>query len=290
MKYSIGIIGAGRVGSTLAVLLSDLGYDLSFIVTRSKEKHNFLINKTGAILSTEINKDLPKTDLVLITTPDDVIKSIVKEIINKNCDVSKTVFAHTSGVSSSRELASLKKLGANIGSVHPLKSFSGRNVTSEFLHGTYFSIEGEKESLKIIENIVLSLKGIPFFIKTENKGLYHASACAACNYLTALTHYAVSLLKECGLESQDALSLLKPLMTGTIENIFKYGPNEALTGPIERGDVETLKIHLRELDKLDDLYKSVYSVLGLYTNRIAFENDKLPIDKNYKVKQLFEEV
>ncbi len=288
MRYSIGIIGAGKVGFTLAILLNELGYDLSFVVTKSKEKQKYFNEKTKTNLYYEINKGLPRTDVVLITTPDDVVKNIAEEIVNKNCNFSKTVFAHTSGVSNSDELNVLKKSGAYIGSIHPLKSFTGENVTSNFLEGTYFAIEGDEESSEILKALALSLKGIPFFIKSENKNLYHTSACAACNYLTALAHFSVNLLNKCGVENSEALSLLKPLMTGTLENIFKYGPNKALTGPIERGDVETLKIHLEGLNELDGLYKNLYSIMGIYTNKIAFENKNENEDN--QIKQLFEEV
>ncbi|MBZ4686495.1 MAG: hypothetical protein PWQ96_2442 [Clostridia bacterium] len=289
MPESIGIIGAGKVGSILALLLKETGYTISFIVSSSEEKRKVLSEATGALTFSQIVKDLPRADIILITTPDGVVADMAKKLVENHCLSPGTIVAHTSGSLSSQELHEVKSKDAFIASIHPLKSFTGNKVPGDFLNGVYFALEGDEESLQPLKELAISLGGKPFTIKTEQKIFYHAAAVVACNYLVSLNHYAVYLLNEAGVSEKEALNLLEPLIIGTLKNILTYGPVDSLTGPVERCDIKTLQSHLQEIEKLGSLEKSFYSILGLYTAKVAAEKNTDLRESYIKVKKLFEE-
>lgn len=258
-------------------------------MSSSHTKRKALAAETGAATFSAIEAGLPKADIIFITTPDSLVSDMAAKLTEHRCVAQGTIVAHTSGAHSSKELIALESQGAFTASMHPLISFTGNKVPQDFLDGTYFALEGKRESLPALEEVVLALGGIPFIIKTEQKCLYHAAAVVACNYLVAVSHYAVSLLTEAGINAKEALNLLEPLMSVTLKNIFTVGPSGALTGPVERGDVDTLKYHLQEIAKIGNLEKDFYSIGGLYTCKVAVEKNTAAGELYSKVINLFEE-
>lgn len=261
-KPSLSIIGAGRLGTALAVALKRNGYTLRSLVSRgSKNAHKvaqFVDDKVKAYAANQIGS-LPQADLFLISTPDDQIATVAAQLSHLNYDPQPTVL-HTSGALSSEVLSPLQAKGWSTGSVHPLISVSSANDSIE---GAFWSVEGDRRAVRLAKTLVRDLGGTSFSIRTADKPLYHAAAVMTSGNVTALFDVALEMLVECGLTRKTARRILQPLLASTVHNLETKDPADALTGTFSRGDVETVKRHLAALQdhKLRDALQ-LYCLLG----------------------------
>lgn len=289
-KKNILIIGAGRLGTTLASVLaikpvSDL--KVRYIASRTEKsliKAKKIIGKHGReiIFTKDMVEGVKDCSIIFICTPDDEIEKVCNNIA-KNAELSLRgkYFIHFSGSKRLEVLNNAKKLGAYVASVHPMKSFASIADSIRTIGGTVYGITFEKthlcrestEAKSLIIDIVEALGGTTVEVKDDDKPLYHAAACVASNYLVSLINYAVEINEKIGIKSEDSLKGLIGLIESTINNIKKLGTKKALTGPIARGDTGTIKEHLdnfkKNFEKGDYL---LYKVLGLTTSKIAYEN------------------
>ncbi len=275
--YKIGIIGTGVVGSALALILKSKGYELTGVCSKNGSSSSQLAFKTGARNCQEPTEVLEKADVIFIATPDRVIAEVAGALSDSGLVRKNQIFLHLSGALPASVLSSLKKFEISIGSMHPLQSFAQIEQAVNQLPGVFYAVEGEPEAVKAAFALIEDLNGNPYLIKEEDKALYHLAACTASNYVVSLVHYAVGLFEKLGMDGDQALGALFPLIKGTINNIEKLGPVKALTGPIARGDTSTLKRHLEALRPLGSTVSRVYGVMGEYACQVALE--KQSIDK-----------
>jgi predicted short-subunit dehydrogenase-like oxidoreductase (DUF2520 family) len=207
-------------------------------------------------------------DIVFITTPDGEIADTCRAIAEKDGFKKGTVVVHVSGALPSTVLSSAKSLGVAIGSMHPLQSVASKDGVDVF-QGIPFSIEGDVAAREVMSKIADDLGATHFRIETVHKSLYHAAASMACNYLVTLESAAFELMEETGIARDDIFKVLGPLIQETLKNIENVGPGRSLTGPIARGDVETVKRHLQEIESKKPKWISMYKLLGLHTLDIA---------------------
>src|SRR6185437_11779114 len=203
---SVAVIGAGRLGQAFAIALQSSGYPVLALVARRRQK----AEKAAALLKKTFTQDpgktavpeplvfganglgeLPETDLILITTPDDVIQDTAQRLSSAWNGRKGSTILHTSGALSSEALAALAEKGFQIGSIHPLISISEPVSGAAALQGAFFCIEGTGNAKRLAEGIVCDLGGHSFTIKPESKALYHAAAVMAAPHLTALFDLAV---------------------------------------------------------------------------------------------------
>src|SRR5687767_76769 len=279
-KPTVSIIGAGRLGQALAVALHSLGYPILALVAQHRqkvEKATALMTNPGidplALGSKQLQK-LPQTDLIVIATPDDVIAATAGKLATcLEWRSVQTTALHTSGALSSEVLAPLAKAGFETGSIHPLVSISEPMSGSEALRGAFYCLEGTKEATALAGLLVADLGGHSFSIKPENKALYHAAAVMASPHVTALLDLAAETLAACGLSKPTARKVLVPLLESTVNNLKTSTPQKALTGTFARGDVATVREHLRALSgrELGAALK-VYRLLGLHSIQLAEKN------------------
>ena len=224
MKPTIAIAGCGRLGTTLAKHLSGKGYDLLGISCRSeaslKTASELLNVKNASISAWEITKD---ADIVFITTPDGKIEETCKTIASNNGFKEKAIVLHCSGSLPSTILLTAGDRGATIGSVHPLQSFASPKLSGNPFDGIIMAVEGEKEAIETGRVLAKDLGAVFIKILTESKTLYHASAVVASNYLVTLMGFAFDLIGKAGISENDAMKVLKPLITGTLANIENVG-------------------------------------------------------------------
>ena len=270
MKPSFAIVGCGKVGTAIGKFLSGAGYRVAGLASKSLSSAKRLAEIIETDQYSRVNWDItPKADLVFITTPDSVIKDVCDKLVQHDGFCEKSVVLHCSGVLSSTILSSAKNCGTFIGSMHPLQSFVSVDVRKNPFEGVIVSVEGETVAVNAARKITKDLNAIFMEIKTEAKTLYHASAVVASNYLVTLLDLSFRLIEAAGVPRPEALKILKPLIEGTLANIEKVGIPQALTGPIERGDVETLQRHIVEIgDKMPDLLQ-IYKTLSRHTINIA---------------------
>jgi predicted short-subunit dehydrogenase-like oxidoreductase (DUF2520 family) len=215
-----------------------------------------------------------EADCILITTSDDAISSACQEIALCPTIKDKFVF-HMSGAGGLDLLESAKKAGADVASIHPLQSFSSIDQAIQNIPGSYFGITTDKKAQKIAKNIVHDLGGIPLFISSDQKPLYHAAACFASNYLVSLMNVVESIYQAIGMNEKDAKKAYLPLVYGSLKNIEKSGSIPSLTGPIARGDFGTIKKHISAINKNLPQYSSLYSSMGLITVKVAQQKGTL---------------
>ena len=274
-KSRVSIIGAGRLGTTLAVALATRGYTIRSLVARSAKnarKAARLLDAEVQVLAAKQLRTLISADLFLITVPDDQIPQVASELSRLNADRNVTAL-HTSGALSSEVLAPLREKGWYTGSIHPLMSVSAAH---DSLRGAFWSVEGDRSALRLGREIVRELGGKSFSIRSEDKPLYHAAAVMVSGNVTALFDVALEMLDECGLDRKTARNILLPLIASTVRNLETKDPADALTGTFSRGDVETVKRHVAAMKhrKLADAL-DLYRLLGQRSLRLTKEQPQI---------------
>ncbi len=268
----LGFIGAGTVGTALSVRLSSKGYQVIAVSSRSQTSAKKLAQAVSGCHAFNNNQDVADTaELIFITTPDDTIASVASEI---QWHRGRSV-VHCSGADSTDILESAKKLGARVGAFHPLQTFASVKQAIENIPGSTFAVEAEEPLLGTLKDIANALDGHWIELKADDKVVYHAAAVIACNYLVTLVKLATDLWQSFNIPQSQATQALLPLIRGTIHNIDTVGIPQCLTGPIARGDIETIKKHLDALQKVAPALLSTYQELGLQTIPVALAKGKI---------------
>lgn len=274
-KPSIAIIGTGRLGTALALGLLRSGYPVVGLVARHQQKAEKVaqllrgenIRTTPVSLAARDLKRLPASDVILICTPDDEIEGVARSLVG--CAKVATVL-HTSGALSSDVLSPLAHAGLHTGSIHPLVSVSDPKSGAAALRGAFFCIEGDTKAVRVARRMVADFKGTSFSIPSKNKALYHAAAVIASPHATALFDVAVETLVAAGLNRKNARQALVPLLESTVRNLQTSDTATALTGTFARGDIATVKRHLKALSgKEHQQTLKIYKLLGLHALELA---------------------
>jgi predicted short-subunit dehydrogenase-like oxidoreductase (DUF2520 family) len=271
-KLKIGFIGAGIVGTALAVRLSRRGYDIAAVSSRSPQSLDRFARSVKNVKIYLSNQEVAdNADIVFITTPDDVIPLVAAQVKWRPGQSA----VHCSGADSSAILEQAKKLGAFTGCFHPLQTFAGVEKAVENIPGSTFALEAAGPLLNILKEMVAALEGNWVIVPAEDKPAYHAAAVIASNYLVTLTKMSTDLWRTFGIPQDRAVKALLPLLHGTLNNIAAIGLPNCLTGPIARGDTGTVQKHLDTLERLTPHLVSTYRELGLQTVPIALAKGRI---------------
>ncbi|MCL4439624.1 MAG: DUF2520 domain-containing protein [Firmicutes bacterium] len=289
-KPSFAIIGAGKVGSALGMLLKERGYLPVTVYSRSLSSARRLAEQLAAEVVHHPAEAARAAEMVFITTTDREIGPAATLIARQGGCRPGQIIIHTSGALASDILAPVRQQGARAVSLHPLQAFASLESAKENLPGSCFALEGDEQALPQAVELVNDLQGRYFVIKAEDKPLYHAAAVTASNYLVSLIHLSVSIYRELGLDEEQAMAALFPLIQGTLNNIARSGPTQALTGPVARGDGTTLRGHIKALKKMDWRTRKAYGTLGLYTVGVAVENGSITPNEGAALSNIFLEV
>jgi len=279
----LGFIGAGTVGTALAIKLKEQGYAVVAVNSRTRASAERLAQAVeGCVVFDTKQGVADAADMVFITTPDTVIPIVVSEIKWRR---SHSVI-HCSGADSTETLLAARKMGAQTGAFHPLQTFASVKQALENLPGTTFAIEAEGQLKATLKEMAVALKGEAIELKAEDKVIYHAAAVMACNYLVTLVKLADDLWQTFGIPREQATKALLPLIRGTLNNINTVNIPQALTGPIARGDTGTVQKHLIALKKEAPDVLSTYCELGLQTIPIALAKGKIDATKATELRNL----
>ncbi len=233
----VGIAGAGRVGGALAKALRSVGVDVVCVAKRDT------LGRIGA-----------RATHVIIAVSDRAIESVADEIARAPGKL--RVALHTCAAYGTEPLRALAERGIACGVLHPLQTIDDPDTA--LLRGIAFAISGDPAAMAFAEEIARALDGMVLRIPPEKRALYHAAAVFASNYVTVLLDTAARLLSQAAIPERDALTALAPLARTAVENAVLRGPAQALTGPIARGDAETITAHLRALSEHDaELYRTL---------------------------------
>ena len=275
----INIIGAGKLGRTLARLFNDTGLiHVGGIYNRTIESSQSALEFIGAghVCSTIEQLSSQPAELWMIATPDDVIHSCAEQLAELSAiNWQETIAFHCSGLQTSTVLAPLKKRGSQVASAHPAHSFASPQRSLSAFKSTVCTLEGDILAIEGISTLFKAAGGQTTTITAEAKPLYHAATVMASNYLIALLSVSETLLEKAGIEETLASAVLSPLMRQSLENGLTEGAVNALTGPITRGDSHTLQAHLEAIEQIVPGLRSTYTTLGVQALKLVQQKNVL---------------
>jgi predicted short-subunit dehydrogenase-like oxidoreductase (DUF2520 family) len=255
----VAFVGMGRVGLALSLFFLERGVPVKAVYSRSQASRNRARRLLKGVLVCEELSQLPEAEVVFITVSDSAIAGVASALRKL---FPKSVLVHTSGAHPSSIIP-----GEGKASFHPLQSLSEPSAALGVLAESLFTLEGDEKGLPAVVSLARTL-GVRYVeIDTEAKPLYHAAAVVASNYLVTLMYHALEILKASGFPVEDGMSGLVALSKGTLFNVEVRGVPDALTGPIARGDWETVKLHLEKLKPYPELER-FYRVMGEFTSRM----------------------
>ena len=261
-----GFIGAGKVGCTLGKYFSENGMEISGYYSHSHSSAQFAADFTGTAAYRDMAELLSSSDTIFITVSDGAIKSVYEQL--SRLDISGKTLCHCSGAMTAREaFPDIEKLGASGCSIHPLFPVSSKTDSYKVLPGAFFCIEGDRITAEKWRDKLRNMGNPARMISGESKSSYHAACAIMSNLVCGLAALSVELLKGCGFTEKEALAALRPLAENNIKNIFDKNPSEALTGPVERNDVGTIRKHLDCVPEGID--SEIYRSVSLKLVRVA---------------------
>jgi predicted short-subunit dehydrogenase-like oxidoreductase (DUF2520 family) len=266
---TLAIIGAGKLARTLArlwhaadaVLVQD-------VLNRSQDSAQAAIDFIGAGTAIAEWSQLRRADIVLIATPDDRIAAMCERLAATTPLAGSIVF-HCSGALSSSLLQSAQEQGAAIASVHPVRSFAQPEEVAQGFAGTWCGVEGDGPALAVLRKLFAAIGANFIEIDPRQKTLYHAAAVFASNYLVTLLDVALQTYGKAGIPPETARKMMASLVRETVDNVLEIGPEQALTGPIARGDAATVVRQYRALEAADGEHAALYRRLGKLSWRLA---------------------
>ncbi|GAA0076408.1 DUF2520 domain-containing protein [Clostridium sp. CTA-5] len=255
----VGFIGPGKVSVSLARYFTHKGIKLTGFYGKNVLNTQEAANITKSKLYYNLEDLVKESDILFITTPDDIISTIDKQL--SKFDLNNKSFCHTSGSLSSNILINAKCSGALTYSIHPIFAFSSKNTDLKELGNIFFSVEGEitNKDSEIIK--LLTKLGNKYFIRSsDTSSIYHLANVLVSNLVLSLLEIGTEYFINLGLNEKEALEAIYPLVKGNIQSIFDKGFVKSLTGPVVRGDVMTVKNHIL---MIKEEHKDIYKVLSL---------------------------
>ena len=264
--YNIGIIGAGKVGVSLGRYLLGLDYT-NLVGYYSRSLYS----------SAYAEKLVEKSNVILITTPDDQISEIWSTI--SKFSIQNKIVCHCSGSLSSEIFFDISSKGASGCSMHPILAISSKENSYKDLSSAFFTLEGQDKAIEFFSRVLDSKRNKYKVLSKTEKTKYHISSVFISNLIIAMGNISIKLLGDYDFSQEEALDALKSLAVGNMDKFFARGPQDALTGPVERNDLGTVEKHLKALS--DDKYENVekiYRLLSLELVGIAREKN---CDRDY---------
>lgn len=276
---SVAIIGAGRLGTSMGYALSQRDYTiiaLSCLTMPSAEESQKIIGQGHA--STDNVRTADRGEILFLTVPDDEIARVVQELVSSPLSwEGKTVF-HCSGLLTSSILEPLQTKGAHTASLHPCYSFPRKESRPDLFQDIYFALEGDDSAVAAAEEIIQRIGGVDIKIRAEDKANYHTACSLTSNMSVALFYTAIALLSQCGITEEKAKKVLWPLLEGTLQNVNKIDIFDALTGPVARGDLNSVRTHLAELEH-SPIARRIYIDLARQALEMTKRGGRIPKEK-----------
>jgi predicted short-subunit dehydrogenase-like oxidoreductase (DUF2520 family) len=254
-------VGPGRAGLSLGYALkqADSLHSLTFCGRGlDPPPHPLFIQGTARYVF-GLERPGPGTTAVILSVPDEALPEVSLMLAAQGDAPPGCVAFHMSGALGTDPLAPLVGRGYGVGTLHPLQALADPMLGAEQLFGVAFAVSGDPAAVSVARRLVNTLGGAILQIPLSKRPLYHAAAVFASNYLMVLLDAAGRLMAQAGVPPDEAVAAVLPLAKGSLENLSRLGPEHALTGPVARGDVETVRLHLKSLPPRE---RALYSVMG----------------------------
>ncbi len=240
-QLAVGVVGAGRAGTAMAVALSRAGHRVIAASAVSERSRRRVSRSLPAAVIATPEQVLARADLVLLTVPDDALPGLVAGLAATGVPVAGRLLVHASGRHGLAVLEPASRLGALPLALHPVMTFTGRGDDADKMAGISFGVTAPEQLRPVAEALVMEMGGEPVFIAEDKRGTYHAALSSAANHLVTLVVQACDLLADAGVA--EPARMLGPLLGAALENVLAVG-DAALTGPVARGDAETIAAHV----------------------------------------------
>jgi predicted short-subunit dehydrogenase-like oxidoreductase (DUF2520 family) len=272
----VAVVGAGAVGTALARRLADCDYPVRAILSHSEASARALAERVGAAVGTNEVAALPaEVRLVLICVPDDAIEAVASDLAAVDHPWSHTIVGHTSGARTADALAPLAEQGAAPFSFHPLQTFPS-GTSPEAFEDIAITVEGDPDAVLAGKVLARTLGARPVVLSARDKARVHCAAALASNGLVVLMAVVEEVLPEMDLDGDNrSADLLAPLVERTFTNMQEAPPESVLTGPVARGDRDTLEAHLAALSEETPHLVPLYAALSTEMVRVAVRSGKL---------------
>ena len=278
-RTTLNIIGCGRVGRALARLWMRLGtFKVQHVLDHTAEESAAAVAFIGSGRAAGGINEMHAADVWMLTPPDDRIVVCCNALAGSGLLNPGNIVFHCSGALPSSDLAAASRCGASLASVHPLKSFADSAAAARTFSGTYCAAEGDVAALAVLRPAFERIGGIVSDIDPGFKTVYHAASVIVCNYLTALLETGLRCYEKSGFEREAALAMMQPLVRETLDNVFKLGTVDALTGPIARGDHAVVARQIEALGAWDPRIAALYRQLGTVAVELARAQGKADAD------------
>lgn len=245
-RLRVGIVGVGRVGGALGAALRRAGHDVvaaSAVSASSRARAQRMVPEAEILPADEV---VTAADFVLLAVPDDSLRQLVAGLAETGAWRTGQLVAHTSGAQGIGVLDPAAARGVLALALHPVMTFAGRPEDVDRLLGATFGVTAPDELRPVAESLVVEMGGEPVWVPESARPTYHAALSIGSNHLVTLVNDALSLLDDAGVAASD--QLLAPLLSASLDNVLRLR-DSALTGPVARGDVDTLRRHRRALNE-----------------------------------------
>lgn len=272
----VGVVGAGRVGAVLAAALRAAGHDVVSVAgesTASRNRIEALLPGVAVCKPTEVARGC---ELLLLTVPDDMLGNVVSTLAGAGALHDGQYVVHTSGRHGLDVLGPAAAVaGVHPIAMHPAMTFTGTALDLERLSGCAFGVTVLDEDRPYAESLVADFGATPIWVPESRRTLYHAGLAHGANHLVTLVAQAMDLLAASG--ADDPAATLRPLLTAALDNALTHG-DAALTGPIVRGDVNTVRAHLVDIAAASpDTLTSYLAMARATADRAVVDGRLLPI-------------
>jgi len=264
----VAIIGAGRLGTSLGRELAKKGYPILWIADRKPAAARESRRIIGQGRATADAARAAEAGIIFLSVPDEEIERTARALAKTAAAWRGKVVLHTSGILSSAALAALRSKGAACASFHPVQSFPRKDMPSAHFKNIVIALEGDAAALNTGKRLIRLLGARPHLLRARDKAFFHAACSMASNLFVPLFEMARTLLLGIGIKDAEATKILLPLVAGTLQSVKHFDGADALTGPISRGDVETVKKHLEALKRYPSARRT-YRALGAEALRLA---------------------
>lgn len=265
----VGVVGAGRVGAVLAARLQRAGHHIVAVSGRSSASQLRVQTLLPGVPLHDRAEVARRAEIVILAVPDDALAAVARELA-PHVRPGQLV-AHTSGRHGLDVLAPLERAGAHTLAMHPAMTFTGTEVDLD--RGCVFGVTARPADRDVAETLVAELGGSVMWVDEADRATYHASLAHGANHLTTIVTQAMDLLREIGAE--DPAAVLRPLLSAALDNTLAYG-DAALTGPVARGDVDTVRAHMAHL--ADPSTRRTYAALATATADRAESTGRIDTD------------
>jgi predicted short-subunit dehydrogenase-like oxidoreductase (DUF2520 family) len=272
----ITIIGAGAVGSALALALHKRKFTLRLVVSHKEESARRLGRKVHAFYGTQ--RSMPGFEpggIFFLAVPDDEIEGVARWVAHTGTDFTRSIVFHCSGALSSDLLSPLRRKGAAVGSFHPLQSFPGTKADPQALEKIWIGIEGDRKAKEFGRYLARELRSRSIILSPQQKTLYHLAAVFSSNFLVTILSVVEELGGELGLSRNRVMSMVEPILLRSFMNAKLNSAATALTGPIARGDLRTVRKHRSAL-RAGGMKRiaALYTALARETAVLASKKDR----------------